>query len=372
MTRLQLYIILVLLPWSGLAQPTITSDVFPDTQDTLFYFTDHLPLHIDYKRTGQNQRWSMTGLKAPYIEYKKVLAASAGRRYDQINKGDLVIIDDEGAETYYSYVQNRLDVLGGTSWTNGAESIKSIWTLENGLAYQVTGLKYGQAIDQEDQIYITFKTKDLGDLADILPRGVTEVKISGNVDRRIEVNGFGQLQLPTGYYDVLRLDIIDNFDLNIDFRQGDEWVRGEEEIAYRLIGGKHREQIEFVNSEIKHPVVRIHMGDDGEASRVEYVARAGQAHFYERPKSGQWLYAYPNPAFSVVRFKFVDRPKGEHYTIRFYNILGEVLFERPYTIGQERTVEINIGHLAKGTYLYSILDRNDKKIVTKRLIVLKP
>ena len=73
----------------------------------------------------------------------------------------------------------------------------------------------------------------------------------------------------------------------------------------------------------------------------------------------------------TVRFKLFDLDAGQ-YQIRFYNILGKRLFERTYDLAGTETIELNIGHLEKGTYLYSLLDKNGNKLITKRLIVLKP
>ena len=83
------------------------------------------------------------------------------------------------------------------------------------------------------------------------------------------------------------------------------------------------------------------------------------------------LVAYPNPAIDDVRIDFFNLP-ASNYTLKIYNILGIVVWEKKYSISGDRSEKINLNDLRKGTYLYSLINETGKIISTKRLMIMRP
>lgn len=68
---------------------------------------------------------------------------------------------------------------------------------------------------------------------------------------------------------------------------------------------------------------------------------------------------YPNPAEDQVRLTANDKMIGN--TIRIYSLLGSEVAARAISSGHE---VIDISGLQEGLYLYSIIDKNNKSVVT--------
>jgi hypothetical protein len=68
---------------------------------------------------------------------------------------------------------------------------------------------------------------------------------------------------------------------------------------------------------------------------------------------------YPNPAEDQVRLTANDKMIGN--TIRIYSLLGSEVASRTISSSHE---SIDISSLQQGLYLYSIIDKNNKSVVT--------
>jgi len=79
--------------------------------------------------------------------------------------------------------------------------------------------------------------------------------------------------------------------------------------------------------------------------------------------------AFPNPSFGNVSIQMVNYPLGE-YRMKVYNVVGKELWAESFLLRSNRVFKADLLHLSKGTYLYSIFDKNGKKLVTKRIAIL--
>ncbi len=363
---------MLLLPAMLLAQPIISLDNFPQSGDTLYYLTDELPERIAVSPPGPDQKWNYTTLQAPFIEFEVVQPASSGRRYNDYPASDLVLRSSRGLETYLQISGTRVILVGqaGTlfkdlrklkgnmKWTGELPEVVSNLKYEDDVDFNATGeIRLGRL-----QIPLAYSDAIGGDPDSIL--------IRRQVARRITADAWGQLLLPGGLFDVLRVRYVDEIATTVSARYGRHWQDVTNRLPSELLGATREISYRFFSPQGQQ-VVTLYT-DEGEiVQHVEYMAPRAQAGFYQRPRDGQWLYAFPNPAITNVRFKFLDIAPGE-YSIRFYNILGKTLFDRRYLINGSKTVQIDISHLDKGTYLYSLLDKNGNKLITKRLIIVKP
>jgi hypothetical protein len=77
--------------------------------------------------------------------------------------------------------------------------------------------------------------------------------------------------------------------------------------------------------------------------------------------------AYPNPASSVVSFKYEMNDYSQNGKIRIYDMLGKVVKE----IGlneKEGIVKMNVSELNEGIYFYTFFI-NDKTVSTKKMVI---
>jgi hypothetical protein len=188
------------------------------------------------------------------------------------------------------------------------------------------------------------------------------------------VDASGTLYLGNGYREeVQRFKVEDHLTKKLWAKKVDgNWQDITSLVRLEDLLPEHHISYHFVSLESGGNICSVFLDQNGTPRRASFLIPKEQSKYYKTAvNNNQWIFAYPNPALSYVRFKFLDVPTGE-YTLRFYDVFMRNLLEKKYTINGEETVEISISHLEKGPYLYSLVDRTGKKIVTKRLIVIKP
>jgi len=82
------------------------------------------------------------------------------------------------------------------------------------------------------------------------------------------------------------------------------------------------------------------------------------------------IIAYPNPSYGNVTFSFRNLPIA-NYRVDVYDVLGRQVWSDTSKSGQS-TLDAQLSHLKRGTYLYRVFDNKGQKIVTKRLMIVRP
>ena len=346
---------------------TATSFQLSQPGDSLLYLTDELPQKIEITAPGENQRWNYTNLKAPYLESIVVHSAESNL------KTDLIWKNSDGSHAYMNRQDDGLYSTGGYSPDN-VLGVQAEVSYQKGLPVYLNLPKYGLKQDFADVRIEKYTTSNLpASVASLVGRDIQEIELTNDIRRYIEADATGLLLLPGGQYESIRLRIEDNYNVTGRMlRKNGSWIPLNADLEKELRSKAHSVSYQFVDAGDGKLLAKINTHDDGVAQEVEFTMPPSLARYYPSPKPGQWLYAYPNPAAtSTVRFKFADIMPGL-YTIRFYNILGKSLMELPFQLDDNSTIEVSVGHLAKGTYLYSLMDPLGKKLITKRLVILKP
>jgi hypothetical protein len=80
---------------------------------------------------------------------------------------------------------------------------------------------------------------------------------------------------------------------------------------------------------------------------------------------------YPNPTYGNIKIELINYPP-DYYQLEIYNIIGKVVYRKSNFDYKINTIRDDVSFLKKGSYLYSILDRNGKKLITKRLVIITP
>jgi len=82
------------------------------------------------------------------------------------------------------------------------------------------------------------------------------------------------------------------------------------------------------------------------------------------------VYVYPNPTLGDLNIRMVDIPRG-NYNFALYNIIGYKVWTTELELGDQDLFRLRLPDLDKGVYLYSIKNKDDRYIQSKRLTVLK-
>ncbi|MBX2816594.1 MAG: T9SS type A sorting domain-containing protein [Saprospiraceae bacterium] len=355
------------------AQPVMSMQNIPDPGDTLYYLTDELPDRLRLGSKGPRQFWNFNGLEAPYLQMMQVEEASAGVFYERYPSSDLVMIDQDGNEQYFALNGAQIDLLGGThNFFKGNAHHFSFF--KGGIPEMLSDLQFGDQRNFETTYECVLTRTEIPEyLVEHFDGIIQAVKIEADMSRSIAADAWGTLLVPLGQYDVLRLHVEDQIDAQVFARTEESaaWTPVEGQVAERLIGSQRKTHYSFHARDVAQPIATVFLDEEDRARSVTFRVHPSQIEYYRLANPRQKIYAFPNPAIASVRLKLTNLDPGT-YTVRFYNILGKPLLDKQVEFDRPQTLRLDLSSFAKGTYLYTLIDERGKKLVTKRIVVLKP
>ena len=359
------------------AQPiTISNDYFPEAGDTLKTVLDAMPSNININPSGgsTDQSWDFTSLQGMSRQtiYR---SASEGENSDEYPEADLMIDLAPAGESYYKVTPNSFDLLGYVGVDPANLGINLLVKLDPPLIERAAPLNFIDFNTNDVSLLLPFGADQIpGGLLDSLglPFSPDSIRINLTIDRAYVVDGWGTLAIPGGTYEVLREKRVEetkSTSLEVKFGIGDwipipvlDFLQGDTTTTYTFYAEGVKEAIAkvTVDNQNNDIVNVVEYKDNGVSTSIRYVDTG-------RPD----ILAYPNPAIDDVMFEFFNLPAST-YTIKIYNILGVVIWEKKHYISGNRTIKVNLNHLRKGTYLYSLVNEKGKTISTKRLMIMRP
>ena len=356
-----------------MGQITVTNSTFPEAGDTLFTILD-TESNISIGDAGENMTWDYRSLAGPFVRETRFLEASEGMASEDFPDADLVSLSANEQEAYYKSFSNKIIEIGRAGEFVPGFDIPVVY--EENPTYRRAPISYGDVDDDE-----SIASVDVG--ADIIPPELLEgapfefdsIRISFISNSESEVDAWGTVRLPDGDYDVIRdkvtttsdtklfakLAIIGWFDIT-------SLVGGIEGIG-EAIGVVETITYNYYSAEDKEIIVSIITDDQDMITSVEYKGDAIISDIKVVAPDYSMITAYPNPSFGSVSVQMVNYPLGE-YRMKVYNVVGKELWAESYQLRSNRVFKADLMHLRKGTYLYSIFDKNGKKLVTKRIAII--
>lgn len=366
----------LLLSWSVSGQIIVTSATFPQVGDTLETAIDNMPTGINIGTTGGPFEWDFTNLQAPFSSSVIYKNPASGTGSGNFPTADLLVEILGESETYFNVTGNEVQLLG----TYGSDPVNFGLTLlidfEPALIERRAPLSFIDQHISNANVLVPFSADDIpGGILDSLILAPDSIRIRIGIDRTDLVDAYGTLQIPGGSFEVLRQKRTEMRETLVEakFAIGG-WVDVTDFIpgADDLLGEQTVESYFFWSDEAKEPIAIVTMDESNTMpTRVEYKAIDFVSSVSKTVRSNPSMFAYPNPAFEEVRFDFSNIPPG-NYQLNIINILGVRVYHQSLWINGNRTVKVNLADFRKGTYLYSLVGKDDLTLATKRLIVLRP
>ncbi len=367
------------------AQITVTSATFPAAGDSLVYAIDELPLGVNPATApGGNQVWDFGVLQKDTTFSVVYRPSSAGSQVAQFPGSDLAILAQ--GETYFNVTNNNFEVMGfaGQDPTGLGLNITAKFTplvKERYAPMNFFDIKQGTS-----DLNLTFPTNQppLDSIFSGLPVNIDSMRVRITTERLGVVDGWGTAVIPGGTYPVLREKRTEYTTTGIDvyvalFPGFGQWVDlgtligggggggiggfigTDTTVTYRFISNTEKEEIAIatMNNDLT-TVETIRFKNLSTSPTLEPVIDFAGS-----------IQAFPNPAVEWVRFDCTNIPAGE-YTLKIFNLLGKQVWKRNYTLSGNTSFRIELDNFKKGTYIYSLVDKNGNAVGTKRLVILKP
>lgn len=364
---------------SASAQITITNVTFPVAGDSLAYAIDDNPVGLNLDiAPGGPKNWDLSTLQADdnlSIVYRP---ASAGGQAANFPGADLVITGQNG-ETYFNSTATRFEALGYAGGDPANLGLTVLAKFAPPTIERRSPLNFFDINQQTTDLNLPFSTESLPDsLFQGLPLKPDSIRVRINTQRLEVVDGYGTCQIPGGTYPVLRqkrteytstamdvkVPILGWIDLGALIGGGGGlggFLGIDTTVSYRFLSNTEKEEIAIVTMDAQlSNAVSIRYKDLNVSPVFEPAVFAGGS-----------IQAFPNPAVEWVRFDCANLAAGE-YTLKIFNIIGKCVWKRSYTLAGTTSFRVELDDFKKGTYIYSLVDKNGNAVGTKRLVVLKP
>ena len=370
-----LFLLLLASVWAQ-AQITITSDYFPEAGDTLKTATDNLPDGIDIGTPGGPQTWNFTSLQAPFTANTNYLEASAGGAFSSFLTADLMVLLPGDNEAYYNLSASKLEYLGYFGTDPIGLGLDLVVRYSPVLVERRAPLNYQNTYETTSNLLLPFSADDIpGGFLDSLPISPDSFRIRVNIIRSEEVDAFGTLNIPGASFQVLRMKRTDVNQTRLDAKLPFiNWTDVTDLIPDNpLLGELTTQSYFYYANESKEPIAVVSVDPDTEdPTRVEFkvVDEIINSSLYANSLQ-PGIFAFPNPSYGEVRFDFQNLSTG-NYSIKIYNILGMEVWQKEFWVAGTKSIKVNLDHLRKGTYLYSLVNSKGKTLATKRLLIVRP
>lgn len=369
------------------AQITLTNASFPALGDSLTYLVDESPLGINPATPpGGNQVWDFSALQADDELSVVFRNPAAGPNSANFPGADLVVIGQ--GETYYNVTNDRFEVMGyaGIDPANLGLQLSGV-KFEPPLIERRSPTNFIDINFQNSYLGVSFGTNQppLDSIFSGLPVDIDSMRVRVNTDRTEVADAYGTCQIPGGTYPVLRLKRTDYVTTSIDvyillFPGFGQWVDLSTIIGGGGGGGGIGDFIgtdttvtyRFMNDVVKEEIAVATMNSEqSEVELLRYKNNGTSPSFEPVLQFAGNIQAFPNPAVEWVRFDCTNIPAGE-YTLKIFNIIGKCVWKKNYTLAGTTSFKVELDDFKKGTYIYSLVDKNGNAVGTKRLVVLKP
>lgn len=354
-------------------QITVTNATFPVAGDTLFTVLDASP-NISLGNEGGNQNWDFTSLNGPFVRQQLFLDPSEGTAGSDFTDATMVALLENNQEVYYQSFNNKIIEVGRAGEFVAGFDIPV--TYEEQPTFRRAPLSYQDVNDDDGVLSVSVSAAILPEeLLASFPIQVDSIRIT--LDSQIEsvVDAWGTIQLPNSTHEVIREKSINTTETKLFAKTFIGW----NEIPQELLGGLGdladafgvtvTTTYNFMSNDSKEIIASVLVDEEDQVTSVEYMERSVVSSISVVNNKTKDVIAYPNPSFGNVSIQLVNYPKDK-YHMEVYNVVGKKLWKETFDLGSNRVFKADLTHLRKGTYLYSIFDKNGKKIVTKRLAIM--
>lgn len=367
---------LILLAWGNTShgQVIITSRALPELGDTLNILTDLLPEEIDFGQAGPNQRWDFNKLKGPYVFEYILRPAVQGTAYTMNRRAQAVVTHPDGYEIYYAWDNNTMNMVGYHGYDFTGLGLKLPSYFVKPYVQMRVPMRYGQKVTSSGTLIMPVpKSRVPAMIFKKLPYTPDSVRFILELEKTETYDAYGNLDLYIDY-PALRVTQKEILRRRLEVRSASiPWQ--DVTILFKdqnFMATDSVKRIIYYANESKVPVVEalVHPVNNT-VSKINFTS-----HPYWNEVSKVYnikpdLFAYPNPTLGKLRFDFLNLPSG-YYRVKVFSLIGVKVWEQNFYIDQNISVKADLTSLPKGSYLYALINEQDKTIVTKRLIIFNP
>ncbi len=361
-----------------IAQPTLDTNYFPVPGDTLRTAVDESPTGIVLTAPGGDQSWDFSSLEADQTFEQTVVEPTEGEGAADFPNANVLINYQNGAEAYFRSDENEFANIGYFGDDPLEQGIQVSAPLSPGYVERWSPLAFFDLNENNSALLVTIDADQIpGNIFDGLPIAPDSIRVNLSTERTDLVDGWGELTIPGGTYDVLREKRIEHREVFIEARATfTPWVDVTDFVLELLpideLGTDTLVSYYFWSNDVKEPVAIIRSDAAGNTvESIEFKDNGVISSTNPVQAKAANVSVYPNPAIVETWFSFSGLSAG-NYQLELFNLAGSKVWSNEYYINGERKVRVPLGNLRKGLYLYALQDSNGQRIAVNRLVIVRP
>lgn len=362
------------------AQITITAaDYFPALGDTLLTSVDLQPENITITPAGGDQTWDFTNLEEDFDLLNIIGDPDTGTVAGQYPAAQLLITQEGGVgEGYYTSTDNAYSVIAYAGADPLGFGLEVSAPFDPPYVERWAPLAFFDVRNTNSSLQISIDADQLPSaILDSLPVSPDSLRVSINTSRTDVVDGWGNLSIPGGSYDVLREKRTEFRDLRLEAKVGFfPWVDVTDVVVGLLmldeLGEDTSITYNYWSNLEKEPIAIVTMNNDETAvQQIEYKQIEIVSNTFVAASAQPTAKVYPNPAIVEARFQFENLPNG-NYQLELYDLTGKRIWQRSISARGTHEERLDVTDFPKGLYLYSLKNASGQPVLTNRLLVTKP
>ena len=364
----------LLLSVSKEAQITISPHSLPQIGDTLRQMVDNMPVGASLGNAGEDQVWDYSTLQGMYVLETVFQSQTSGRHASRFPGANAVLFLSGGIESYFSLGEDKMKEVGVSGGDPLNLNLELIGRYVPPISGKKANISYGDSFTEQSSLVFPIAAGQLPDtLFAEFPFTPDSIRLRVQLSRNEVVDAWGLLLLREAMFEVVRLKREEHSISRIDVKSGFfPWIDISDLMGIDELGSQRTVSYYYYDEFSKEPVLSLTLDEDENITRADYIYNEiTAADVFEGFPDESGLYLSPNPSYGFIALSFINLNPGR-YNVRIMNILGVSKWESNYRIDGNKRVMVDISHLDAGTYLYSLLDRNNNILSTRRLVIIRP
>jgi hypothetical protein len=370
------FLIACLLTFQSYSQISIDKFSMPSKGETLKTWGS-LTTNVDLGVEGGPQTWDFSNLTKDVENNITLLDPSEGTV--EVSNASFLIMNGEFVERYFNKADDAITEI----YLKTLDPIFETFEISNEYAeapvYRKATILYGQDHSNTSIYRAAIAWSDLPDtITGQVGLAIDSIRINTNFERTDDIDAYGTVMLPDGEWEALRESSRNIRSVTIDIFFLGVWIEAPAEILETALGGfadllapDTTYTTNFYTNQAIEVLATFNLDDNGDPVTAEFKEGSEITDLSILESKSPDVQTFPNPSFGNVTFNFENCTTGK-YTIQVFNILGKKLWMQDVTIDSSKSIRVDLTTLKKGTYLYSVYDKNGNKITTKRLVILNP
>jgi Secretion system C-terminal sorting domain len=344
----------------------------------IHYNCEHLSKVEPFMVSFDNkENWDFNFLLS-YWSIKEVYKeAKSSKYYKLFPLATLVLYKMDDEQEFYYIKNGGLYSLGKVIDVTYNAKGREVIRYEPHKLVMVTNKKLGQFYDIGYKAILKFAQKDMLDGFALIPEKYDSIFVEVSIRENAKITDEGNVIYSNSSKKVQKHEVVvtplvkikvkNQNDLNWKPYDKKYLTTIPEELTEQIFNQKYT-RVDFVSPDYKGILLSYTMKNN----------TIGNFHYQDEEPSPYMrninfdtfdAIANPNPTTGNVSVRLFNYPL-DNYSLELYNVVGKKIFSKAFTRKSGRNLKTDISNLKKGTYLYSVLDANGRKLITKRISLI--